>query len=146
VNENDIASTRDDYPHLSTITTRWMDNDVYGHVNNVLYYSFFDTVIAEYLVLEGGFEFSTADVIGLAVESSCRFRASLAFPQAVQAGLRVAHLGNSSVRYEVGIFAGTDREACADGYFVHVFVDRATIIPFPIPARFRADLKRLKFP
>lgn len=146
MNENDIASTRDDYPHFSTITTRWMDNDVYGHVNNVLYYSFFDTVIAEYLVLEGGFEFSTADVIGLAVESSCRFRASLAFPQAVQAGLRVAHLGNSSVRYEVGIFAGTDGEACADGYFVHVFVDRATNKPSPIPARIRAALKRLKIP
>ena len=146
MNKNDAASTRDNYPHFSTITTRWMDNDVYGHVNNVLYYSFFDTVIAEYLVREGGFEFATAEVIGLAVESSCRFRASLAFPQALQAGLRVAHLGNSSVRYEVGIFAGTDREACADGYFVHVFVDRATNKPSPIPAPIRAALKRLKIP
>lgn len=144
--ENDIAPTRDDYPHLSTITTRWMDNDVYGHVNNVLYYSFFDTVIAEYLVLEGGFEFATADVIGLAVESGCRFRASLAFPQAVQAGLRVAHLGNSSVRYEVGIFAGSDHQACADGYFVHVFVARATNKPNPIPAHIRTALERLKRP
>ncbi len=97
-------------------------------------------------MLEGGFEFSTADVIGLAVESSCRFRASLAFPQAVQAGLRVAHLGNSSVRYEVGIFAGTDREACADGYFVHVFVDRATNKPSPIPAHIRTALERLEIP
>jgi acyl-CoA thioester hydrolase len=144
--KSDTASTRDDYPHLSTITTRWMDNDVYGHVNNVLYYSFFDTVIAEYLVVEGGFEFASADVIGLAVESGCRFRAPLAFPQAVQAGLRVAHLGNSSVRYEVGIFAGGDNRACADGYFVHVFVARATNKPSPIPAHIRTALERLRIP
>lgn len=140
---SDAVPTRDDYPHLCVITTRWMDNDVYGHVNNVLYYSFFDTVIAEYLVHEGGFEFETAEVIGLAVESSCRYRRSLAFPERIQAGLRVAHLGNSSVRYEIGIFAGDDREACADGYFVHVFVTRATNRPTPIPAPIRAALERL---
>ena len=146
MNKNDAASIRDNYPHFSTITTRWMDNDVYGHVNNVLYYSFFDTVIAEYLVREGGFEFATADVIGLAVESSCRFRRPLAFPQEIQAGLRVTRLGNSSVRYEVGIFAGPDREAFADGYFVHVFVVRATNKPSPIPAHIRTALERLQMP
>jgi acyl-CoA thioester hydrolase len=140
---NDTAPTRDDYPHLCAITTRWMDNDVYGHVNNVLYYSFFDTAIAEYLVGQGGFEFETAEVIGLAVESSCRYRRSLAFPQRIQAGLRVAHLGNSSVRYEIGIFAGDDREASADGYFVHVFVTRATSKPARIPAPIRAALERI---
>jgi len=142
--KNDSACTRDDYPHFSTIATRWMDNDVYGHVNNVLYYSFFDTVIAEYLIREGGFEFATADVIGLAVESSCRYRRPLAYPQSAQAGLRVAHLGNSSVRYEVGVFAGDDREACADGYFVHVFVARETNRPSPIPRHIRTALERLQ--
>jgi acyl-CoA thioester hydrolase len=145
MNENKNASTptRDDYPHLSVITTRWMDNDIYGHVNNVLYYSFFDTVIAEYLVREGGFQFATAKVIGLAVESSCRYRRPLAFPQDVQAGLRVAHLGNSSVRYEVGIFTEGEREACADGYFVHVFVTRDTNKPTSIPDNIRSALERL---
>ena len=146
MNRNDAASTRDDYLYFSTITTRWMDNDVYGHVNNVLYYSFFDTVIAEYLVREGGFDFATADVIGLAVESSCRFRRSLAFPHAIQAGLRVAHLGGSSVRYEVGIFADDEPEASADGYFVHVFVARKTNQPSPIPSHIRAALERLQKP
>lgn len=138
------APTRGDYPHFCPLATRWMDNDVYGHVNNVLYYSFFDTVIAEYLVREGGFAFETAEVIGLAVESGCRYRRPLAFPQRLEAGLRVAHLGNSSVRYEIGIFAEDDREASADGYFVHVFVNRATGgRPAPIPASIRSALERL---
>jgi acyl-CoA thioester hydrolase len=146
MNRNDVASTRDCYAHFSTITTRWMDNDVYGHVNNVLYYSFFDTVIAEYLIREGGLEFTTADVIGLAVESSCRYRQPLAYPQEIQAGLRVAHLGHSSVRYEVGIFAGDDPQASADGYFVHVFVARETNKPSPIPTHIRTALERLRMP
>ena len=144
--KNDAAPTRDDYPHFSAITTRWMDNDVYGHVNNVLYYSFFDSVIAEYLIREGGFAFASADVIGLAVESSCRYRRPIAYPQAIQAGLRVAHLGNSSVRYEVGVFADDDPRSCADGYFVHVFVARETNTPSPIPAQIRTALERLQFP
>ncbi len=144
--KNDAAPTRDDYPHFSTITTRWMDNDVYGHVNNVLYYSFFDSVIAEFLIREGGFEFASAEVIGLAVESRCRYRRPIAYPQAIQAGLRVAHLGNSSVRYEVGVFADDDRRAAADGYFVHVFVARETQTPSPIPAQIRTALERLQIP
>ncbi len=144
MNRADPAPLREDYPHIRAIDTRWMDNDVYGHVNNVVYYSFFDTVIAGFLVREGGFEFATARVIGLAVESRCRFRRALAFPQTVHAGLRVAHLGNSSVRYEVGIFADDDREACADGYFVHVFVTRETSTPAPIPSRIRSALERIR--
>lgn len=144
MNDENAPPTRDHYPHFSTISTRWMDNDIYGHLNNVHYYSFFDTVIAEYLVLEGGFEFASADVIGLAIESSCRYRRPLAFPVQIHMGLRVAHLGNSSVRYEVGVFAADEHSAAADGYFVHVFVARETIKPIPIPDRIRAALARLK--
>ena len=101
MNKDDAPPTRADYPYFSIITTRWMDNDVYGHINNTHYYSFFDTVIAGYLVSEGGFEFASAAVIGLAVESSCRYRRPLAYPEEIHMGLRVAHLGNSSVRYEL---------------------------------------------
>jgi len=144
MSEKDLLPTREHYAYFSTISTRWMDNDVYGHVNNVLYYSFFDTVIARYLIDEGGFEFATADVIGLAIESSCRYRQPLAFPQQILTGLRVAHLGSSSVRYEVGVFAEDEHTAAADGYFVHVFVTRETNKPTPIPDRIRAALARLE--
>lgn len=144
MSQRDAAPSRDDYPHFSIIKTRWMDNDVYGHVNNVVYYSFFDTVIAEFLYHRGGFRFATADVIGLAVESGCRYRRALAFPQEVHAGLRVAHLGRSSVRYEVGIFDDDAESACADGYFVHVFVRRETSEPTPIPGPLREALERIK--
>jgi len=120
-----------------------MDNDVYGHVNNVVYYSFFDTVIAEFLYHEGGLRFDTSEIIGLAVESGCRFRRPLAFPHGVHAGLRVAHLGRSSVRYEVGIFDDDAASSCADGYFVHVFVRRETSQPTPVPAPIRAALERI---
>ena len=143
MNYEDAPPTRDAYLHFSTISTRWTDNDVYDHVNNALYYNFFDTVIAGYLVTEGGFEFATSDVIGLAVESGCRYRRPLAFPQELQMGLRVAHLGNSSVRYEVGVFAADNCQAAADGYFVHVFVTRATSKATPIPAPIRSALERL---
>ena len=135
---------RDSYLYFSTISTRWTDNDVYHHVNNALYYNFFDTVIAGYLVNEGGFEFSTSEIIGLAVESGCRYRRPLAFPQEIHMGLRVAHLGNSSVRYEVGVFDADNRQAAADGYFVHVFVSRKTNKATPIPARLRTALARLQ--
>ena len=144
--KNAAPPERADYPYFSTITTRWMDNDVYGHINNTHYYSFFDTVIAAYLVAEGGFEFASAPVIGLAVESSCRYRRPLAFPEEIHMGLRVAHLGNSSVRYEVGVFTAHDPRAAADGYFVHVFVARETNTPSPIPAPIRAALQRLVRP
>jgi acyl-CoA thioester hydrolase len=133
----------DGYPHSTEITTRWKDNDVYGHVNNVEYYSFFDTVINEYLVTEGGLDIHAGPVIGLCVESGCRFHESLAFPGRVVAGLRVTRLGRSSVRYEIGLFERDGLQAAAEGYFVHVFVDRPTRRPTAIPGDVRGALTRL---
>jgi acyl-CoA thioester hydrolase len=131
-----------DYPHRLAIATRWHDNDVYGHVNNVDYYAFFDTVINAYLIREGGLDIHDGAVIGLCAESHCEFRAPLAFPETVTAGLRVGHLGNSSVRYEIGLFAEDDALA-ATGWFVHVFVDRASRKPAEIPPDVRSALARL---
>ena len=136
--------TRADYPHFLTIPTRWMDNDIYGHVNNVVYYSYFDTVINRYLIEIGGLDPHGDPVVGLAVETGCRFHRSLAFPDLVHAGLRIGKLGTSSVRYEVGIFRNEEPEACADGHFVHVFVDRASQRPVPIPPAMRAAFERLR--
>jgi acyl-CoA thioester hydrolase len=121
------------FPHFRAITTRWMDNDVYGHVNNVQYYSFFDTVVNGYLIAQGALDPVSSDVIGLVVETQCNYFAPLSFPQGVDAGLRVAHLGTSSVRYEVGLFAQGDEAAAAQGHFVHVYVDRATRRPVALP-------------
>jgi acyl-CoA thioester hydrolase len=143
---NDRAASvgrRSAYKHFLAIPTRWMDNDVYQHVNNVVYYSYFDTVINHYLIEAGGLDIQASPVIGIAVETFCRFRKSFAFPETVDAGLRVGHLGNSSVRYEIGLF-GTEDEARAEGHFVHVFVERATNKPVPIPPRMRGALERLK--
>ena len=131
------------YPHVLDIQTRWKDNDVYGHVNNVEYYSYFDTVINEYLITAGGLDIHGGPVIGLCVESHCAFTAPLAFPGVVSAGLRVAKLGRSSVRYEIGLFAKGSGEPAAEGWFVHVFVDRATRRPEPVPESVRAALERL---
>jgi acyl-CoA thioester hydrolase len=133
-----------DYPHHTEITTRWKDNDVYGHVNNVEYYSYFDTVINEYLISAGGLDIHGGEAIGLCVESGCRFTASLSFPGRVIAGLRVAHLGTTSVRYEIGLFDAAEDRPVADGFFVHVFVDRATRRPVPIPDTLRAALAQLR--
>src|ERR1700761_5565358 len=121
------------YPHFLPITTRWMDNDVYGHVNNVVYYAYFDTVINEYLIEAGGLDITAGDTIGLCVESHCAYYKPVAFPDALDAGLRVAHLGRSSVRYEIGIFARGESEPAAVGHFVHVFVDRANRRPAALP-------------
>ena len=129
------------FPHRQTLPTRWDDNDVYGHVNNVRFYAFFDTVINAYLI-EAGLDIHGGAVIGLCVESHCEFHAPVAFPDAVEAGLRVAHLGRSSVRYELGVYAG-GAEPAATGWFVHVFVDREQRRPAEIPARLRAALERL---
>jgi len=131
-----------EYPHRLAIPTRWHDNDVYGHVNNVDYYAFFDTVINAYLIREGGLDISGGPVIGLCAESHCEFRAPLAFPETVTAGLRVGHLGNSSVRYEIGLFA-EDGALAATGSFVHVFVDRESRRPSEIPPEVRVALTRL---
>jgi acyl-CoA thioester hydrolase len=135
--------TRARYPHVLAIPTRWMDNDIYGHVNNVVYYSYFDTVINEYLIAEGGLDIAGGETIGLAVETMCQFKRPLAFPDVVDACLRVGKLGNSSVRYEIGLFKRGEDEAAATGHFVHVFVDRGTRRPAPIPEKMRAALARL---
>ncbi|HKH11041.1 MAG TPA: acyl-CoA thioesterase, partial [Rubrobacter sp.] len=111
---------RDRYPHFLTIATRWMDNDVYGHVNNVVYYSYFDTVVNEYLIHEGGLDIAGGATIGLAIETFCQFHQPLAFPEVIDAGLRVGKLGNSSVRYEIGLFRQGEADPAAAGHFVHV--------------------------
>jgi acyl-CoA thioester hydrolase len=134
------------YPHSRTLPTRWQDNDVYGHVNNVEFYAFFDTVINAYLIEDGGLDIHAGTVIGLCAESHCRFVAPVAFPETVVAGLRVVHLGRSSVRYEIGLFRDGAGEPAASGWFVHVFVDRATRRPSSIPADVRAALERLVVP
>ena len=136
--------TRAHYPRFSSFETRWMDNDVYGHVNNVVYYSFFDTVINRYLIAEGGLDIHADRIVGLAVETGCTFHGSVAFPDLLEAGLGVAHLGVSSVRYEVGIFALGEDDARAEGRFTHVFVDRASRRPTPIPERLREALTRIQ--
>ena len=135
---------RADYPHFLTIATRWMDNDVYGHVNNVVYYSYFDTVINEYLIRDGGLDIHDGSVVGYCVESQCRYLAPLAFPETIDAGLRVAHLGKSSVRYEIGLFRQGEETPAAVGYFVHVFVARDENKPTAIPPGIRASLERLQ--
>jgi acyl-CoA thioester hydrolase len=135
--------TRADFPHFESITTRWKDNDVYGHVNNVEYYSYFDTVINGYLIRAGGLDIHRGPVIGLCVESHCRFDAPLEFPGQIDAGLRIARLGRSSVRYEIGLFASGADAAAALGWFVHVFVSRETRRPEPLPAAVRTALERL---
>jgi acyl-CoA thioester hydrolase len=138
-----IASSRKSYAHFTKISTRWMDNDVYGHINNVVYYSFFDTAVNEHLVMSGCLDIANSPVIGLVVETSCRYFKPISFPATVHAGLRVAKLGTSSVRYEIGLFLNGDEIAAAEGYFVHVYVDRATNKPVPVPDKFRLALSAL---
>jgi acyl-CoA thioester hydrolase len=134
------AETRARYRHFLAIPTRWHDNDAYGHVNNVVYYAWFDTVVNEHLIRAAGLDIAADPVVGLVVETSCRYHRSLAFPDAVEAGLRVERLGNSSVVYGIGIFRAGEDEAAASGRFVHVWVDRATQRPVRIPDRIRAAL------
>jgi acyl-CoA thioester hydrolase len=143
VNGRAPPERRERYRHFLAIPTRWHDNDVYGHVNNVVYYSWFDTVINRVLIDEGGLDIRAGAVIGVAAESACRFLRPFAYPEIVDAGLRVGHLGRRSVRYEVGLFAPGEDEARADGHFVHVFVERATRAPVAIPERIRTALARL---
>ena len=137
------AESRDAYPHIETLQTRWADNDIYGHVNNVEYYAFFDTVINRWLIREGGLDIHGGGVIGVCAESHCTYTDGFAFPDDIEAGLRVGRLGNSSVTYEIGLFAvGADVPA-ATGWFVHVFVDAATRRPAEMPQRLRTSLERL---
>jgi acyl-CoA thioester hydrolase len=133
-----------EYPHRTTIQTRWKDNDVYGHVNNVEYYSFFDTVINAWLIDEGGLDIHEGQVIGVCAESHCQYKGAIAFPDRIDAGLRVAKLGRSSVRYELELGRLGEPGALAEGWFVHVFVDRSTRRPVEIPERLRGSLERLQ--
>ncbi len=135
--------TRALYPHLQRITTRWMDNDVYGHVNNVVYYSYFDTVINTWLIRHAGLDIHAGAQIGLCAESNCRFLAPLAFPDVVDAGLRVERLGRSSVRYGIGLFTEGVETPAAEGWFVHVFVDRESRKSVAIDGRMREALQSL---
>lgn len=134
---------RPGYRHFAALPTRWMDNDIYGHVNNVLYYAFFDTAINQYLIAEGGLDPAASPVIGVVVESQCQFRQSVAFPDALEVGLRVGRLGSSSVRYELAIFKQGAELAAAAGWFVHVFVDRLARRPTPVPPPIRGALALL---
>jgi acyl-CoA thioester hydrolase len=135
---------RQDFRHRSTLGTRWMDNDVYGHVNNVQYYSFFDTVVNRYLIGAGAIDIHGGTVIGLVVETHCNYFAPLRFPNDIEAGLRVAQVGRSSVRYEIGLFATGQPLAAAMGYFVHVYVDRDSRRPVALPAALLAALDPLR--
>ncbi|NRD43077.1 MULTISPECIES: thioesterase family protein [Corallococcus] len=137
------AETADRYRFFLPITTRWMDNDVYGHINNVTYYSYFDTVANHYLIHEGGLDIHTGEVIGLVVESKCAYRAPLAYPDRLRAGLRVDRLGNRSVTYGIAIFKEGEEQAAAHGHFVHVFVDRRTRRAVAMPDRLRDALAAL---
>jgi acyl-CoA thioester hydrolase len=135
---------REAYRIFRPITSRWMDNDLYGHINNVVYYSFFDTAVNGYLIAAGALDIHAGEVIGLVIETHCNYFAPLAFPQAIEAGLRVTHLGSSSVRYEVGLFAAGEPLSAAAGHFVHVYVDRGTRRPVPLPAALRQALSALQ--
>ncbi|HYD79663.1 MAG TPA: thioesterase family protein [Paucimonas sp.] len=137
------ANRRGDYRHFREITTRWMDNDAYGHVNNVVYYSWFDTAVNQFLIEGGALDIEHSPVIGLVVETQCNYFASLAFPDRVQAGIRVARIGNSSVRYEVGIFRAEEDSAAAQGHFVHVYVDRVSRRPAALPEPLRTLLQTI---
>jgi len=130
-------ATRENFLHFRTLQTRWMDNDVYGHVNNVVYYSYFDTLVNRFLIDEAGLDFVNSPVIGIVAETTCRFHQSFTYPEDIDAGLAVSRLGRSSVTYQIGLFGTGDNQARAEGKFVHVFVDRDSMRPLTIPDSFR---------
>ncbi len=137
------ARNRNDYAVFMPIQTRWMDNDVYGHVNNVVYYSYFDTAVNQYLIEQGVLDFNNGDTIGLVVETGCQYFSSVSFPDRLEAGIRVAHIGRSSVRYEIGIFKAGDDLTSAAGHFIHVYVDSGSRRPVSLPDDFLTVLKQL---
>jgi acyl-CoA thioester hydrolase len=139
-----MSENRASYKHFLTIPTRWMDNDVYGHVNNVVYYSYFDTVVNDYLMRHGGLDYRDGAIVGLVVETMCQYKKSLAFPESVDVGLRVAKISNSSVCFEIGIFKQDDDDPAALGHFVHVFVERALQKAVAIPEEFRTALEKIR--
>ena len=134
---------RSAFPCFTALPTRWMDNDVYGHVNNVVYYSYFDTAVNAFLIARGVLDIHHGEVVGFVVDSGCSYFQSLSFPDVVYAGIRVSKLGTSSVRYEIGLYRNDDATPAAFGHFVHVYVDRASNQPVPIPAATRAVLQAL---
>lgn len=138
--------TADQYRYFMPVVTRWKDNDVYGHINNVAYYSYFDTVANDFLIREGGLDIAHGPVIGLVVESHCHYHAPAAYPERLRAGLRVDHLGNRAVTYGLAVFREGEAEALVHGYNVHVFVDRGSRRPVPLPDTLRAALQRLVQP
>lgn len=135
--------TRDDYGYFTNISTRWSDNDIYGHVNNVIYYSYFDSVANHFLIHRGQLDIHTGEVIGLVVNSCCSYHQALAYPEKLEGAMRVNRLGNSSVEYGLAIFRDGEQQAAAEGYFTHVFVDRASRRPTPIPDTLRRALEAL---
>ncbi|MEX6633457.1 acyl-CoA thioesterase [Hyphococcus lacteus] len=137
-------SGRGDYKHFLPLQTRWADNDIYGHVNNVAYYGYFDTIVNEYLISANALDIHNGDVIGLVIETGCKYFAPLEFPQKLEGALRVAHIGNSSVRYELAIFKLGDTAPAAEGHFVHVYVDRTSRRPVPLPDEFRIALNAIR--
>ena len=132
-----------DFPHFTAITTRWHDNDAYGHINNVVYYEFFDTALNSYLLSQGALDIASSTVIGLMVETHCNYFAAIAYPDRVRAGLRVRKQGTSSVTYEIGIFRNDETTASAQGHAVHVYVDRATNRPVPLPEALKQAVAKL---
>ncbi|HEY0931255.1 MAG TPA: thioesterase family protein [Gemmatimonas sp.] len=140
----DQSLTRADFLHHSTLDTRWMDNDAYGHVNNVVYYSYFDTAVNRWLIEHGLLDVAHSPAIGLVIETGCRYFAPLTFPDRITAGLRVSKLGTSSVRYEIALFRNDEDQASAAGHFVHVYVGRDSRRPVPIPAATRQALTALQ--
>ena len=143
--ERPTPASLDGFPHRRILTTRWMDNDPYGHMNNVVHYSLFDTVVNAWLIEQRALDFRQGQVIGLVVETGCHYFAPLQYPDPVLGALRVAHLGRSSVRYEIGLFAEGSQTAAAQGHFVHVYVDRASRKPVSLPEPLRHALQPLLF-
>ena len=135
--------TRADYRHFLAIQSRWNDMDRYGHVNNMVYYGYMDTVVTDFIIRKGGLDTAVSPVAGLVIESQCRYHRPISFPDMIEAGLRVGKLGNSSVRYEVGIFTQGEEAIAAHGHFIHVYVTRADNRPTPIPAGIRKALEPL---
>jgi len=143
MSESQKPEFRAGYCYFVDITTRWMDNDLYGHVNNVTYYSYFDTVVNRFLIELGGLDIHQSSVIGVVVESKCNFSSPLAFPEDIEVGVRADHVGRRSVRYGLAVFRKGEGQAVANGYFVHVFVDRQTMKPVPLPEQIRNALERI---
>jgi acyl-CoA thioester hydrolase len=135
--------SRHAYKVFRTISTRWMDNDAYGHINNVVYYSWFDTAVNAYLIEQDALDIHQGQTIGLVIETQCNYFSPLAFPQTVEAAIRVSHLGSSSVRYEVGLFAQNEALTAAKGHFIHVYVDKLTRRPVPLPLNLKTVLETL---